>query len=56
MIYYDDVGIRKSEGELLEDGITANGWGDENTHIRGQFDQIKHFHFCSLFFYANGHI
>ncbi len=25
MIYYDDVGIRKSEGELLEDGITAHG-------------------------------
>jgi hypothetical protein len=37
-------------------GWVGLGWGDENTHIRGQFDQIKHFHFCSLFVYANGHI
>jgi hypothetical protein len=37
-------------------GSIANGWGDENAHSGGQFEQIKHFHFCSLVFYANGHI
>jgi hypothetical protein len=38
--------------QLVEKGT----WGDENAHSGGQFEQIKHFHFCSLVFYANGHI
>jgi hypothetical protein len=42
----------------LQRGVNATGsaWGDENAHSGGQFEQIKHFHFCSLVFYANGHI
>ena len=40
----------------LHGGNNPTAWGDENAHSGGQFEQIKHFHFCSLVFYANGHI